>query len=143
MAFKIFLDTNIVMDFFVPSRKDHENAKEVIGFAEEGDILGFLSESVVNTTAYLVRKSIYFDDFKLLMNELIGIVSVLPCSNQIIHNAYRRAQNDLEDAVLYQIALEHNLDYFVTSDIKDYKKIALASLPVITSSQLIKLIKNL
>ena len=75
-----------------------------------------------------------------MINELIDLVAVLPCSNQIIHNAYKRAQNDLEDAVLYQLALEHNLDYFVTTDLKDYKRIASPTLPVITSAELIRLI---
>jgi len=140
MAFKIFLDTNIIVDFFISLRKEHNNAKKIIELAEDGELFGFLSESVINTTAYLVRKSAYFNNFKLLINELIGILNVLPCSNSTIHNAYLRAKNDLEDAVLYQLALEHNLDYFVTSDISDYKKIASASLPVVTSAELIKLI---
>jgi len=140
MAFKIFLDTNIIVDFFIPSRKEHNNAKRIIELAEEGELLAFLSESVINTTAYLVRKSAYFNSFKLLMIELIGILNVLPCSNSTIHNAYLRAKNDLEEAVLYQLALEHDLDYFVTSDITDYKKIASPSLPVITSSELIKIV---
>src|SRR4051812_20096458 len=112
MAFKIFFDTNVIIDFFIPSRRDHEYAKKVLGLAEDREIIGFFSETVVNTTAYLVRKSVYFENFKVLMNELIEIIAVLPCSNLTIHHAYNRVKNDLEDAVLYQLAFENNLDYF-------------------------------
>ncbi len=45
---------------------------------------------------------------------------------------------DLEDAVQYHTALQiKGIDYFITSNIKDYKK-ASAQLPVITPKQFIK-----
>jgi predicted nucleic acid-binding protein len=143
MAYKIFLDTNIIIDFFQKSRDLHQEAKELFLDIADGKILGYFSESVINTTAYILRNDLSKDDLIYQLDVLNSQLTILPCSNLIIHNAYKRAKNDLEDAVLYQLALENKLDYFTTSDINDFKKIASASLPIITSSELIKLIDDL
>ena len=142
MAYKIFLDTNIVVDFFVHSRQEHASALDLISLAEKEEISIYFSETVINTTTYLVRKSTYFNQFKILMEELFSFVQVLPCSNLIVQNAYKNAKNDLEDAVLYQIALEHKMDYFITSDIKDFKKIAKNSLPIVSAKKMLGIINN-
>ena len=73
------------------------------------------------------------------MSELVSMLSVLPCSNSTIKQAYLLDTNDLEDAVLYQIAFENNLDYFVTSDKKDFKKLSFALLLVVNGKELLKL----
>ena len=63
-------------------------------------------------------------------------------SNLIVQNAYKNAKNDLEDAVLYQIALEHKMDYFISSDVKDFKKIAKNSLPIVSAKKMLGIISN-
>jgi predicted nucleic acid-binding protein len=141
MAYNIFLDVNVVVDFFLNSRDGHAEAVKLMDAAEKKIVNIYLSESVINTTAYLTRKSIYFNSFKEAMNEMLLFSKVLPCSNIIIKNAYSIAKNDLEDAVLYQLAMHHQLDYFVTSDVKDFKKIQHPLLPVVTAKKMVELIK--
>lgn len=141
MAYKIFLDINIIIDFFQKERPLHKEAKELFYHIDDGNITAYFSESVINTTAYILRKDLSKQDLVHRLDVLNAQIIILPCSNKIVHNAYKRVQNDLEDAVLYQLALEHELDYFVTSDVKDFQKIGSASLPVITSKELIKILK--
>jgi predicted nucleic acid-binding protein len=142
MAYNIFLDVNIVVDFFLNSREGHAEAVRLIGAAEKEIVNIYLSESVINTTAYLVRKSIHYYSFKEGMNEMLIFGKVLPCSNMIVRNAYRIAKNDLEDAVLYQLAMHHKLDFFVTSDIKDFRKIQHPLLPVVTAEKMLDILKS-
>ncbi len=40
---------------------------------------------------------------------------------------------------LYQLAFDNKLDYFITSDIKDFKRLEKPSLPVIKPTEFIKL----
>lgn len=141
MAYKIFLDINIIIDFFQKERPLNKEAKELFYHIADGNITAYFSESVINTTAYILRKDLSKQELIHRLDTLNTQIIILPCSNKIIHNAYKRVQNDLEDAVLYQLALENSLDYFVTSDVKDFKKIVSASLPVISSPALIKLLK--
>ncbi|MBS1666903.1 MAG: type II toxin-antitoxin system VapC family toxin [Bacteroidetes bacterium] len=142
MGFKIFLDVNIIIDFLDETRSENPFAINLFEHIENRKVLAFFSECVVNTSSYLLRKSFSIDTFKVMMNELLVLVKLLPCSNSIIQEAYHNSKNDLEDAVLYQIALEHKMDYFITSDIKDFKKIAQASLPVVSSKKMVGIINN-
>ena len=142
MERKIFLDVNIIADFCDADRLEFDNAVKLFMQIYEGNFQGYLSESVVNTASYILRKIVPAAAFKELINGMLSSVTVLPCSNATILSAYRVAKNDLEDAVLYQIALENKMDYFVTSDIKDYKKIANASLPVVTAKQMLAIINE-
>ena len=139
MAFKVFLDVNIVVDYFLPQREGNNNARLLFEKIDGIYVQAYFSESVVNTTSYLVRKIISQNDYKTVMADLLSFIKVLPCSTDIIHKAYANAKNDLEDAVLYQIALNGKMDYFITSNYKDLKKIALPSLPVLSAKELLKL----
>lgn len=142
MAFKVFFDTNIIVDFFIAKRLGHEDAKTLISAVENNIIKGYFSECVVNTTAYLVRKSVALNEFREEMDEMLTLVKILPCTNNIARAAYAISQNNLEDAVLYQIAFENKMDYFITSDLKDLKKIAHPSLPIINATQMAELLQK-
>ncbi len=142
MAFKVFFDTNIIVDFFIDNRLGHEDAKKLIAAVENNVIKGYFSECVVNTTAYLVRKSIAINQFRVEMDEMLTLVKILPCTNSIAKAAYSISQNDLEDAVLYQLAFENKVDYFITSDLKDLKKISHPLLPIINAKKMIELLQT-
>lgn len=142
MGYKIFLDINVVVDFFVSSRGDNKNAVSLIEMIEDEVHYGYISETVVNTTNYLVRKSSNAEKFRLLMDEFVTITTVLPCSNLTIHEAYKKQKVDLEDSVLYQLALENQLDYFITSNISDFTKISHISLPVLTAGQFLSIVNH-
>ncbi|WP_300598543.1 PIN domain-containing protein [Niabella sp.] len=140
MAFKIFIDTNIIVDFFVASRLLHQDAVKMVNAIEDGLLKGYVSESVINTTSYLVRKSSNIDGYRKQMLNVMTILNVLPCTNDIINAGFRSAKNDLEDAVLYQIALAGKMDYFITSNIKDFKRLEQPLLPVITPKEILTII---
>ena len=138
MGFNIFLDTNIIIDYFLATRLHHNAAKKIIASIEIGDISGHISESVLNTSAYILSKAIAISDLKDYLLEMVSMMKVLSCSNSTIQMAYKNSVNDLEDAVLYQLALEGKLDYFITSDIKDFRRLEKPSLPVISATEFIK-----
>ncbi len=142
MAYNLFLDINIIVDAYLAERQGNNDAWTIISAGEVGLFNLFLSESVINTTAYLTSKSIKADMFKRGINEMLSFITVLPCSNETVIKAYHTAKNDLEQAVLYQIALDNKMDYFVTSDLKDYKKIAHPLLPVISAKKMVELLEN-
>jgi predicted nucleic acid-binding protein len=135
MACKIFFDTNIIVDYCLASREGHQNAIELMTKIDDFYLQAFISESVVNTTTYLIQKIISIEEIKRLIIDLTSVIHILPCSNKIIEEAYQRAKNDLEDAVLYQIALHGKMDYFITSNIKDFKKIEHPLLPVVSAKK--------
>lgn len=142
MGCKIFLDINIIADFCDPDRLGYDSAVALFTKMYEGYAESYVSESVINTASYILRKTVPISSFIELVSGILSSATVLPCSNDTIISAYHNAKNDLEDAVLYQIALENKMDYFVTSDVKDYKKIEHPLLPVVTAKQVLKIINH-
>ena len=141
MAIKIFLDTNIVIDFFDPTRPEHIDAVEIFAAIENENFQGFLSESVLNTSAYILRKQYTVHSLKEMLSHLLTFTKIIPCNNMLYKKGLQLLSNDIEDAVLYQLAFENNLDYFITSDKKDFKKLSSVILPVITAKDLLKILR--
>jgi len=138
MESKVFIDINILVDFIDASREGHESAKDLFSLIEKGKVRGYFSESVINTTAYLVKKVVPATLFNRLIIRLSQLIKVLPCNNLIIEQACKQVKNDFEDAVLYQIAIVNKMNFFITSDIRDLKKIEHAVLPVVTAESFLK-----
>jgi predicted nucleic acid-binding protein len=141
MAIKVFLDTNIILDVFDDKRLYHSESFHLHKLIEDGLISGFISESVVTITDYILQKSMSKNSRIQLLDELLNLIEMLPCNNYIFEKAIKNNFDDLEDAILYQIALENRLNYFVTNDFAAIKKLSSPLLPVITSKNIIKFIR--
>ena len=140
MAFKILIDTNILIDLLDANRLNHQAAIDLFNEAENNNLSVFVSESVLNTTAYLVRKDYSVKQIKDVFQHLLSFVEIIPVNNFTYTAGLQMAVNDLEDAILYSAALAKRLDYFITNDIKDLRKIELPALPVMQAKDVLKLI---
>ena len=135
MAYKIFLDINILIDLLDNKRTNHPYAVSVINLAEAHDGYAYVTESVLNTTAYLIRKDYPPAKLRQLFNHLLAFVELIPVTTLIYTNGVQRAINDVEDAILYTAALHTSVDFFITNDIKDFKKLEIPALPVMTAKE--------
>ncbi|MBK7884993.1 MAG: type II toxin-antitoxin system VapC family toxin [Chitinophagaceae bacterium] len=142
MIYKVFLDTNILIDFFVQSREKHSIAQKIFTVIESGKIKGFVSETVVNTAAYLLQKNYPANKLKNIFSEMLNLVTILNSNNKSFKDAYKNNINDLEDAVLYQIALNNKMDYFISNDKTHFKNINIDILPVIASEKFLKILED-
>lgn len=133
MACSAFLDTNIIIDFLDPLRPFHQESLQLFNLLEQGIFKAYYSESVVTTTAYVIRKDYSKDKICEIVNSLNKNIILLPCAANNINDATGKLPPDFEDALLYEIALHHQLDYFITSNTKDFKPIQNALLPVINA----------
>jgi predicted nucleic acid-binding protein len=140
MAYKVFLDTNIIIDFLQPVRPFNEDAKELFFNLSKDIFTGYISESVVTTTPYLMRKDYSAIELNTILQNLNQKLKMLSCTNILVAAALQKQPLDFEDALLYEIALHHQLDYFVTTNTKDFKKIQQAHLPVIRAKELNKIL---
>ncbi|EAI9155811.1 type II toxin-antitoxin system VapC family toxin [Campylobacter coli] len=53
---KVFLDTNIFIDFFEETRENNQQAKQLIYFLISNDIKIIFSEDMISTVAYILKK---------------------------------------------------------------------------------------
>lgn len=92
-----------------------------------------LSESVLTTADYVLQRNSTKSKRQGHISDLLNIMEVLPCSTHVCRKALTAKFNDLEDSILYQVALEHNMDYFITNDKLALKKLASPLLPVVST----------
>lgn len=133
MAFNAFLDTNIIIDLLDPLRPFHQESTRLFSLLDEQKFKAFYSESVVTTTAYVIRKDYPRDKIYEIIDSLNKRMIVLSCERNNITETIRKLPPDFEDGLLYEIALHHQLDYFITSNTKDFKSIQKPMLPVINA----------
>ena len=141
MAIKVFLDTNIVIDFFEPFRPEHQWAVSVFSKIENNGIDAYLSESVLNTSAYILRKQYSTASLRELLSHMLSFTKIIACNNDFYIRSLNLPGTDIEDAVLYQLALEKRLDFFITSNKKDFNRFSSPLLPILNARELIKLTK--
>lgn len=140
MAYNIFLDTNIIIDFLDPLRPFHHESNILFEMLEERRFKAYYSESIATTTAYVIRKDFSKNNISEIIDNLNKKIILLPCEAQYIKNATSMFPPDFEDALLYEIALHHQMDYFITSNKKDFKRIQKDFLPVMNARDFNKLI---
>jgi predicted nucleic acid-binding protein len=138
MAIKVFTDTNIILDLFDHQRPHAQASKQLWKMVEDEKVMACISESVLTTIDYILRKSLSKTKRMAVYNDLMAYVDILPCTDAVCRKAIQQNFPDLEDAVLYQLALENEVDYFITNDNTALKKLALQQIPVITAVEFLK-----
>jgi|SRR6185312_16418163 predicted nucleic acid-binding protein len=140
MAFNAFLDTNIIIDLLDPLRPLHEDASNLFNLLDAGKFKAFYSESVVTTTAYVIRKDYPLNKICEIVESLNKKIILLSCVQNNISDAAGKLPPDFEDGLLYEIALHHELDYLITSNTKDFKRIQKPTLKVLTAKEFNKIL---
>ena len=140
MAFKVFADANLLLDFSL-KRENYPAARQIIRNAIEQKIELFTTPSVLHITAYWVTKGYGSKKAKELLLSLLADMQVIDCTHATCVMAVNSSIDDIEDALQYYTALQHGLEYFVSAD-KRLKKAAMPLLPVYTAIEFLEEIEE-
>jgi predicted nucleic acid-binding protein len=135
MAFKIFLDANVLLDFTL-KRNDYATSRVLIEMGVGGRLQVFITSSVIHIVGYWLTKAYGNLKAKELLLTLLADIQVIDIKHETSLSALHSKINDIEDALQYYTALHHKLDYFITRD-KGLKKAAIAVLPVCSPEEFI------
>ncbi len=130
---KIFLDTNVILDFLMVREGELIEIEQILNLTSRGLLDSFISESVICNSIYILEKE-KKDTLKMLRS-LCTILKIIPFHINVLH-ASVELFGDLEDGILFFLAREHQIDFFITRNIRDFKN-APSSLPVLTPKQFI------
>ncbi len=130
MAFKVFLDANILLDLTL-KREKFEQAKQIITLAINGDIQAFVTPSVLHIVGHWLSKEYGNAKAKELLLTLLADITVIDLPHEIAVNALHSKISDIEDALQYYTAIHHKLDYFISRD-KQLQKQGIPALAVYT-----------
>ena len=135
MAYKIFLDTNIIVDFLIERKYELDAINEIFTLAEREIIDLYVSESVITTTFYILRKEKEIDILSAF-REMFKIVNIIIFSKDILYYPLEKYK-DTEDGILYFSASKAKMNYFITRNVKDFTFL-FPSLPVMSPTNFLK-----
>lgn len=140
MVSKIFVDSDVIIDFFTDREPFANPASKIFELNESGLIQIYISAVSLNNIYYIVRKFIGHKDTIKIVEELVEITEIIGTTKKEIVQALKNDFKDYEDSVQYSSALNiKGLEAIVTRNTKDYAK---AKLPIFTSDSFIKTISS-
>ncbi|WP_373523947.1 type II toxin-antitoxin system VapC family toxin [Aquiflexum sp.] len=127
MAYKLFVDSDVVIDFFT-DREPHANPEsELFELNEQGLVTIYLSAVSINNIYYIVRRFLGHKKTIEVVETLTEMTEIVGTTKKEIIEALKNNFSDYEDSIQYSSALTINgLDAIITRNIKDYKNSSIA-----------------
>ena len=136
---KTFLDTNVILDAFLPDRPSAEASRQILAIGNETDRLYLSSLSMANLN-YVLRKNLGKDRAIGILDALFKRFYVLPVNDMNVYEALHSDCPDFEDMLQISCADYGNCDCIVTGNTRHFK--AFAPLPVFTPEEFLEGIRT-
>lgn len=137
---KVFLDTNILIDFLSNRPPFTQEAIQVFQLSESGKIQLFTSTHVLATTHYILKKYVDDADLRQTLSEISEMVFVVDVTSTALKNALKSPHKDFEDAIQIATAEQiSGLDFIITRNLKDFKT---STIPAISILELLRNMKE-
>ncbi|MBC8053517.1 MAG: putative toxin-antitoxin system toxin component, PIN family [Sphingobacteriaceae bacterium] len=140
MAFKVFLDANVCIDFLF-QRKGFEPSERIFEKVISGELKAYTSPAIIHIISYFLKKVLDKDTVRNLVLNLFENVTVIDCTHEIAVHAVNSQMTDIEDALQYYTAMHHKMNYFISLD-KNLLKSAIPVLPAYTPTEFLNEIKQ-
>lgn len=131
---RIFLDTNVLVDFCAEREPFYADAAAIIdmGYNKEAKLIAS-SLTLVNI-AYVMRKVKPHSLVMQKIDQLVNLCAISSIDRQTIASAIAAQPTDFEDAVQYHSALQAKADLIISRDTKGFTEF---DLPVMTPAEFI------
>ncbi len=127
MEYKLFVDSDVVIDFFTDREPHANSASELFELNEQGSVKIFLSAVSINNIYYIVRRFLGHKKTIDVIELLTDMTEIVGTTKKEIVQALKNNFPDFEDSVQYSSALTiKDLDVIITRNIKDYRNSSIA-----------------
>ena len=136
---KIFLDTNIVLDFLGEREGFYEPAAKILTLADQKKIQIYTSPTSISNTFYLLSK---FENTKIALEKIRKfkvLCSISIMDDEVVEKSINSDFRDFEDAMQYFSALASDCDLIITRNEKDFKN---ALIPVMNGESYLETLKK-
>jgi predicted nucleic acid-binding protein len=135
MMQKVFIDTNIVLDWLGNRVPFHASAKDLFLKGESKEVEILISTMSFISTEYILRKQLGKEKTRLALSAIKDITTVCYSGEKVIMLAIFSAFSDFEDAFQYYTALENGAEFIITRDPKGF---SLSEIPAISAEEFLK-----
>ena len=137
MGYKLFVDSDVVIDYFTDRAPHANSASELFELNEQGHIKLYLSAVSINNIYYIVRRFLGHKKTIKVVELLTEMTEIIGTNKEEILQALQNNFSDFEDSIQYSTALNiRDLDAIITRNIKDYKH---SSIAVMTALDFLKM----
>ena len=136
----IFLDTNVLIDFFANRKPFSIEAAKLFNYSFKKEINIYISAVSYNNIYYILRQSCSYSETINMLAELNEWTDIIDVTKEIIKKSIKSDFKDFEDAIQYNCAKSlSKIDFIVTRDTKDFKS---SSLPILTPKEAVSLVES-
>ncbi len=143
---KVFLDTNIFLEYF-EQRRECQSVSKLFDAIEDGKVKGVVSVGCVYTLAYLVRmelkrQGIYRPEQTIKLRSTLNTILSMVTSVGITHKRLVQGVNDanfddIEDSFQYQSALQSKCDALVTINLRDFENVDASKIEIMSPTEFV------
>jgi predicted nucleic acid-binding protein len=140
MTFKIFIDSDIILDVLSKREPFYNSAAILFSLIEKRQIKGYTSPIIFSNVHYVLRKRLSKDNTITSLKYLKSLLEILPVNKRAIESALNSEFNDFEDAIQYFCAEQNGINYFITRNKIDYEK---AQINILTAKEFLSMLQTL
>jgi predicted nucleic acid-binding protein len=133
---KIFIDTNILIDF-ITERNGVEEASMILQLGEDNKVQLATSVLSMANLAYIAKRGRTDYELYELLKGLSKMLLILPMDSNQFSAALSKQVHDFEDMVQYQCAIAIGCDSIVTRNKKDFH---FSEIPILSPIELLSTI---
>lgn len=139
MMQKLFLDTNIILDFLGERENFYEPAAKLMTLADKKQIEIFTTTTSITNAFYILSK---FEGQKTTWEKVRKfklICGISVTDDEVVEKALNSDFKDLEDALQYFSAVATNCEILITRNEKDFKN---ALIPVMDAESFLQTLRR-
>ena len=120
---KLFLDTNIIIDFLTARKPFGRDAKQLFLLSKTGAFELMVSDVTIFNTAFSLHKLQYtkaeiFD----YLTALLPLLTITTMGRSVIERSLQKLGKDFEDDAQFFSAVDASADFIITRNKKDFPK---------------------
>lgn len=117
---KLFLDTNVVLDYATHRHPFWADAEVVIGLIENREAQGYVSAISFTTAHYVARKVAGAGGAMKIVHAMDRLFETVSCDSGVIRQALASGMAEFEDAVQYFSAVAAGAERIITRNVDHF-----------------------
>ena len=118
---KVFIDTNILIDFLAARQPFAEDAMALFQLADNDEIELMVSDLTIINTIYILRRLHYgLPEIYDSLDAIRPLLTITSMGATVIDRCIEHRSDDFEDEMQYLSAVDADADYILTRNKKDF-----------------------
>ena len=139
--YKVFIDTDVILDLLMKREPFQNAAVNLFKQIEMKNIKGYTSPLVIANLHYLLTKIYNKKKSMELLSELLKLIVITKIDGETIKLVFEEKKiKDLEDLIQYYSAIEGDIDFIVTRNVKDFPKTD--EMKILKPDELVKIMES-